>query len=125
MKKLEELLKEVYIKSHKNEYATRSTERLKQLHGFVQESIEKSTDKLIISQNMSTASKEYKLNGELGDKKIDIAIFKDRNSTMEDLESAISVKFVFSNYIQNATNYLEQMIAESLNITLSDKKVTI
>lgn len=113
---LEELRK-IYIKSYESIDATRSTERIKMLHGYIKQELE-SDDITIMSDGNSDDSKEYKLKGVLGDKNLDVSIFdKEQN-----FYSSIAIKFVFSNYKQNANNYFEQMVAESLNVKLSNSK---
>ncbi len=111
-------LKKIYVKSYESKNATRSTERIKMLHGYIMNELKDDSIK-IMSNNQSEENKEYKLNGVLGDKNLDIALFDQYGN----FYSSIAVKFVFSNYKQNANNYFEQMVAESLNIKLSNAKI--
>ena len=55
--------------------------------------------------------KEEKLKGRYYEKAVDIAVFK------EGIECAgVAVKFVMSNYAQNANNYFEGMLGETANL---------
>ncbi len=57
------------------------------------------------------AGKEYKFEGRYYDKDLDISVFKNSKPV-----SAISFKFITSNYKQNSNNYFENMLGETVNV---------
>ncbi|HPO11763.1 MAG TPA: hypothetical protein PLM63_04215 [bacterium] len=60
-------------------------------------------------------NKEYNFSGRYYKKDVDIAVLKDGKPI-----SALSFKFVTSNYKQNSNNYFENMIGETANIKRND-----
>lgn len=109
---------EFFIKSIKNslqkynEFWPRSTEKLKPIHEFIAISL-----KNIWWNNIyeyfynSTWNKELKVDWKYYPKDIDITVTKNKNPIF-----CVWVKFITSNYKQNANNYFEWMMWETANI---------
>ena len=98
------------------ERGERSPEKLKPLHGFISKSIKEGLgDGYEVKSLGYGPGKEEKFRGGLYDKNVDIAISKEEKQI-----GAIAVKFVTSNYSQNANNYIENMIGETFNIRSAD-----
>ncbi len=115
-----EILLKIYLESNSGENSTRSPERLKLLHGYIKREIEENLNEKysVFGKSMDGTSREYKFKGKINDKYVDVAIVSNETNEMQ---SAISIKFVWTNYEQNVVNYFEQMIAESYNISKSEK----
>lgn len=56
-------------------------------------------------------NKEYKVTGKYYDKNVDIAVVRNNTPVM-----CVGVKFITSNYKQNANNYFESILGETANI---------
>lgn len=91
---------------------SRSTAKLKPLHGFVAADIAKrlGSGYTVFSQGYGNG-KEASVKGRYADKRVDITIKKDNNPI-----AGIAVKFVMQNYSQNSVNYFENMLGETANI---------
>ena len=104
-------------KSYRSLYmnGVRSNERIKHIHHWIKEQF---IEKLGNSYNYyaydpnDNSKKEFKINGTFYDKCCDITICDISNSPI----AAVSVKFITSNFKQNANNYFEAMLGESYNI---------
>ncbi len=108
------MLKESFLKYL--ETGSRSNEKLKILHGYINQIMSSilSNDFIIHSINTAEPSKEKSISSIYMDKKVDITITK-RNQDQEITKCGIAIKFVMSNYSQNSNNYFEY-IATNLNI---------
>lgn len=108
----------------------RRDEKLRPLHGYISDTI-----KDLLSQDLKIYSlypplpeverdntnKEAVIAGAYYDKRVDIAIYNERGESKPDL--IVAVKFVLSNYRQNAINYFENSIGESANLQMSGTPV--
>lgn len=97
-----------------NSGTSRSTDKLKPLHGAIARDIAErlGTDYIVKSQGYGD-DKEAKIDGRYVDKAVDITILK--RSTLKPV-AGIAVKFVMQNYSQNSNNYFENMLGETANI---------
>ncbi|MEM3786413.1 MAG: hypothetical protein QXZ59_03435 [Nitrososphaeria archaeon] len=96
----------------------RSNAKLKVLHGFIANDIklllENCNPKLnfeVISLNSNDDGTEEQVEGRYYPKKIDIVI-----KINNEIIAGIGLKFIMSNYYQNANNYFENMLGETANI---------
>jgi len=89
----------------------RSTEKLKPIHSFVAETLKKMFDETYEIHFLGDNTKEMKVKGKYYDKDIDITVAKDDKPVI-----CLGIKFVTSNYKQNANNYFENMMGETANI---------
>ena len=98
------------------ETGSRSNAKLKILHGRIAEDLAKrlGSDYEIKSLGFGD-EKEEKIKGKYINKKVDIAIRKDKKNI-----AGIRVKFVMGNYKQNSNNYFENMLGETVNIRSND-----
>ena len=93
-------------------YGERSNKKLIPLHSFIAESLQNRLgEEFQVNSLGHGTNKEEELMGALYDKRVDIAVLKDGTQV-----GAIAVKFVASNYSQNANNYFENMIGETFNL---------
>lgn len=94
----------------------RSNEKLKVLHGAIARDIDKKikemgkVDYSVFALGFNDG-KEEKIQGRYIDKMVDITI-KHKNRAI----AGVAVKYVMSNYFQNANNYFENMLGETANI---------
>lgn len=97
-----------------NRGTSRSTAKLKPLHGAIATDIASrlGTDYKVWSQGFASG-KEKKIEGRYIDKMVDITI-EDSNTGKP--IAGIGVKFVMQNYSQNSNNYFENMLGETANI---------
>lgn len=96
---------------------SRSTAKLKPLHGFIAQDIaNRLGDNYIIKSQGYDDDKEARVKGFIKDKMVDITI-KDKHTNKP--IAGIAVKFVMQNYKQNASNYVENMMGETSNIRLA------
>ena len=97
-----------------NRGTSRSTAKLKPLHGAVAEDVATrlGTNYEVWSQGYG-ADKEKKINGRYIEKAVDITIV-DKESKKP--VTGIGIKFVMQNYSQNSNNYFENMLGETANI---------
>lgn len=98
-----------YIKY--KEHGARSTEKLKPLHLFVADALRIIWGSKAEIHYMGEGVKELAVKGKFYPKKIDIAVTVDKKPVF-----CLGVKFVTSNYKQNANNYFEGMMGETANI---------
>lgn len=98
--------------------SSRSTAKLKPLHGTIAEDIQNKLgeDYIVISQGFGK-DKEEKVKGEYYDKMVDITIL---NAHTNKPVAGIAVKFVMQNYCQNSNNYFENMLGETVNMRCAD-----
>lgn len=97
------LFSEQFEKVEKNPNITRSSNLLLPMHSAIAEQIEKYG-----YMTRSLKNKEYTYVGPYGNKKLDIAIFKNNK-----LIAAIMFKGIRSEYNKNSNNYFENMRGES------------
>ena len=108
-----EAVKTSYQK-YKN-HGARSNEKLKPLHNFFSKLTYETNNNLTINSISFGSNKEDKIEGKFYDKTVDISIQKDNQ-----FYGAFAVKFVTSNYKQNANNYFENMLGETSNIKANE-----
>ena len=96
---------EVYLKT-----SSQSNEKLKVLHKFIAQKLSKKLGKTYKIHSLGING-EKKIKGRYFDKTVDIAILKNGLDI-----AGIGLKFVMSNYAQNANNYFENMLGEAANI---------
>lgn len=91
---------------------SRSTAKLKTLHGHIASDLEKlfGKDFSIRSQGYGN-DKEGHIDGRYYNKNVDITIMKNDKPV-----AGYAVKFVMRNYSQNSNNYFENMLGETANI---------
>lgn len=96
----------------KSENAERSNKKLKILHGAIANDISCRLGKNYIVKSLGfNDGKEMDISGRYYDKKVDISIYKNNK-----IIAALGIKFVMSNYSQNANNYFEGMLGETANL---------
>lgn len=95
---------------------SRSTAKLKPLHGAIAKDIANRLGKgyMVKSQGYGDGS-ESSIQGRYVNKMVDITIKKVHEETAKDV-AGIAVKFVMQNYSQNSNNYFENMLGETANI---------
>ncbi len=93
------------------EHGSRSTEKLKPIHNFVAQTLQKIFGETYEIHFLGDETKEMKVKGKYYDKDIDITVAKDNKPVI-----CLGIKFVTSNYKQNANNYFENMMGETANI---------
>ena len=94
------------------EHGPRSNEKLKVLHGWVQDEVRLELGSGYQITGLSPQnSHEVTVTGMYYDKRVDILIARDDRQL-----GVISVKSVASNYWQNSVNYIEQQIGETANL---------
>jgi hypothetical protein len=99
---LKEAIKEYY------NMGPRSNRKLIPLHGTINEIIRK---ELKTYECHSLPAKEIKVKGRYYDKNVDVCIKKE-----DRVYGVVSVKFIMSNYSQNANNYFENLVGELYNL---------
>jgi hypothetical protein len=92
-------------------HGARSTEKLKPIHNYIADTLKNIWGTNFTVYYMGNDSKEMTVRGKYYDKDIDITITKDDKPVM-----CLGIKFVTSNYKQNANNYFENMMGETANI---------
>jgi len=110
--KEQELIKalESSFKAYKD-YGARSTAKLKPLHKFLAETLKKIFGNEYSIHFLGEESKEMTIEGKYYPKDIDITVAQDGKPVF-----CLGIKFVTSNYKQNANNYFENMMGETANI---------
>lgn len=94
---------------------SRSTAKLKTLHGHIATDLEELLGKEFIIKSQGYGNdKEGSINGRYYPKNVDITIQKDNKPV-----AGYAVKFVMRNYSQNSNNYFENMLGETANIRAS------
>ena len=92
--------------------SARSNEKLKILHSKIANDLaQKFGSEFNICAYGVGEGKEEKLKGRYYEKAVDIAVFKNGVEC-----AGVAVKFVMSNYAQNANNYFEGMLGETANL---------
>lgn len=94
-------------------HGARSTEKLRPLHQWVADEMKILLGEEYSIQSLRTEgeSGEATVSGKYYDKMVDVAISKD-----DMLLGIISVKFITSNFKQNANNYFEHLMGETANL---------
>ncbi len=119
MRMTDPAFKSRYLKALQDSYALfkehgpRSPKKLAPLHGWVQTELSRNLRDpayLLVGQS-ETSREEAQVHGEYYPKAVDVLV----RSEAETL-AVISVKFVMSNYHQNAVNYFEQQLGETANL---------
>lgn len=93
------------------EFGARSTEKLKPIHKFLAETLQNIFGADYELHYMGNNSKESSVEGKYYPKNIDMTVTKDNKPVF-----CVGLKFVTSNYKQNANNYFESMMGETANI---------
>ncbi len=93
------------------EYGARSTEKLKPIHLFLAETLQSIFGKNYETHYLGENSKELTVEGKYYPKDIDITVTHNEKPIF-----CLGLKFVTSNYKQNANNYFEGMMGETANI---------
>jgi hypothetical protein len=94
-------------------HGARSNEKLRSLHGkFANDIAQRTAGRLKVNSLGYGPEKEETVEGIFYPKKVDILI-SDRSGKPK---AAIALKFVMSNYSQNANNYFESSLGETTNI---------
>ncbi len=103
-------IKESYKKYE--EYGPRSPEKLRSIHEFIAISLKNIWGNHIYEYFYNSfGNKELKVDGKYYPKDIDITVTKNKKAIF-----CVWVKFITSNYKQNANNYFEWMMWETANI---------
>ena len=92
-------------------HGARSTEKLKPIHRYFAEVLKSIWGNGFEVHYMGTDAKELKVEGKYYPKDIDITITQRGKPVF-----CLGIKFVTSNYKQNANNYFESMMGETANI---------
>ena len=92
-------------------YGARSTKKLKPIHQFVAEILSAIFGKTYKLHFIGDETKEMTVEGKYYPKDIDITVSKNDKPVF-----CLGIKFVTSNYKQNANNYFENMMGETANI---------
>ena len=112
MYKEQEFLKSISNSFSKyKEFGARSTQKLYPIHKYVTDILKQIWGKEYEYFSMGDGSKEAKVDGKYYPKDIDIAVMKDEKAIL-----CLGIKFITSNYKQNANNYFENMMGETANI---------
>ena len=93
------------------EFGARSNEKIKPLHRAVSEILSAIWGKDFQIHYLGEDSKERKVEGQYYLKEIDLTVTHNDNPVF-----CLGIKFVISNYKQNANNYFENMMGETANI---------
>lgn len=93
------------------EHGARSTEKLKPIHNFVAETLRDIWGQTFEIHFMNNNSKEFTVEGKYYPKMVDITV-----THKDEPVFCLGIKFVTSNYKQNANNYFENMMGETANI---------
>ncbi|WP_322961033.1 hypothetical protein RRG43_00440 [Mycoplasmopsis cynos] len=92
---------------------SRSNQKLVILHGKIANDLQVLLGNLYKVKSLGiNDNKETKIIGKYIDKKVDITIVNSNEKPI----AGIAVKFVMSNFFQNANNYFENMLGETANI---------
>ncbi len=100
------------FKVYLNVDTSRSTAKLKALHGKIAEDIQEifGPQYTVLSQGIGNDS-EGTIDGRYYPKNVDITVCKDGKPV-----AGYAIKFVMRNYSQNSNNYFENMLGETANI---------
>jgi hypothetical protein len=110
--KEQELIKalEASFKAYK-EHGARSTKKLKPIHKFIAKTLGEIWGKDFEICYLGDDTKEKTIEGKYYPKDIDITVLDGEKTVF-----CLGIKFVTSNYKQNANNYFENMMGETANI---------
>lgn len=89
----------------------RSTEKLKPIHAFFAKTLDKIFEQKCQVHSLGTGLKELTVEGKYYPKNIDITVCQ-----LDKPVFCLGIKFVTSNYKQNANNYFENMMGETANV---------
>lgn len=92
-------------------YGARSTQKLRPVHKFIAEALSEIWGDGYGLHYLCDGNREFKVEGKYYPKDVDVAITKGGNPVF-----CLGIKFVTSNYKQNANNYFENMMGETANI---------
>jgi len=92
-------------------HGARSTAKLKPIHKFIAETLGKIWKNGFEICYLGDETKEVTVDGKYYPKDIDITVLEDKKPIF-----CLGIKFVTSNYKQNANNYFENMMGETANI---------
>lgn len=93
-------------------YGPRSNKKQLELHGFIARALEAKLDTgYNIISNGYGDNTEHNYSGQYYKKDLDITVVKDGVAI-----GALAVKFISTNYKQNANNYFESMLGETANV---------
>lgn len=92
-------------------YGARSTEKLKPIHQFLGKPLHNIFGEEYQTHYLGENSKELTIEGKYYPKDVDITVTHDKKPIF-----CLGLKFVTSNYKQNANNYFESMMGETANI---------
>lgn len=102
---------------------SRSTSKIIPIHSFIAEAIQfKLGDSFIVKADgykinlEKSESKEQKVEGKYYNKNVDISVSKNGKTL-----GSIGVKFICGNYAQNANNYFEGMLGETINLRINNQ----
>jgi len=101
---------EASFKAYKD-YGARSTAKLKPIHKFLADTLISIWGKTYTIHFLGEENKEMTIEGKYYPKDIDITVARDGKPVF-----CLGIKFVTSNYKQNANNYFENMMGETANI---------
>lgn len=93
------------------DYGARSSEKLKPIHLFLANTLQSIFGKDYETHYLGENSKELTIEGKYYPKDIDVTVTHKENPIF-----CLGLKFVTSNYKQNANNYFESMMGETANI---------
>ena len=93
------------------EFGAQSTEKLKPIHKFLADTLQQIFGNEYELHYLGSDSKEKTVEGKYYPKNIDMTITKENKPIF-----CVGLKFVTSNYKQNANNYFENMMGETANI---------
>ena len=94
------------------EHGTRSNQKTRVLHGWVQNELRRELgDDYAFTGQSPTSTHEANVEGMYYGKDVDVLVSRDEQEL-----GVVSIKFVISNYWQNSINYLEQQIGETANL---------
>lgn len=105
-------IRESYTKY--TEHGARSTEKLRPLHQWIADEMLRALGEGWVAQSLRKEKQggEDKIAGKYYDKNVDISISKEGGTPL----AIISVKFIASNFKQNANNYFEHLMGETANL---------
>lgn len=105
-------VRESYAQYHA--HGARSPKKLHSLHQWVADEITSILGSGYVAQSLRTSgeSGEETIEGKYYDKKVDISIARKGGAPL----AVVSVKFITSNFKQNANNYFEHLMGETANI---------
>ena len=96
----------------------RSTDKIVHIHSYIAEAIQfKLGDSFVIkSHGYDLADGEIKVKGKYYDKNVDISVMKNGI-----VLGSIGVKLINNNFAQNANNYFENMLGETVNLRINNQ----